>query len=356
MSRQNQTKYTFWTIHTLDGRMPSEADCYAWNEYLILWLENWADSAAWQWEEGELRTPHIQLCIQTKKRLRPLSLLSAEPFVDIEWMARPHVEPCHDYIKSFHEYCQKEEGRLLGPFTFGTPPVVTQGRRSDLNSFVSILRSDGLAAAIDHEPSVFAKYSTGLNRLAEIWHTFSPTFQRTSYLLYGPPGCGKSYWARFLTLPNIALPPIWCSTLDESKGWFQSLPIERPYRAVFDDFDGRRSGVPLRNLLRILDVYSIRVPCKGGYGIWQPTELVYTSNYKPQDWYDWRDRLPQWGALVRRYDVVLVWHSTDYTDFTVLERGSTAFAEFFAEPTPGLDAWRPPAITGTLDIENPATQ
>lgn len=359
-ARENQTKYTFWTIHSVDGSLPSQEDIYAWNEYLELWCAQWATRVGWQWEEGAHGTPHIQLTLETKKRMRPRSLLSADPFdpINTPWMAPPHVEACHDPAKAF-AYCGKEEGRLFGPFFYGPPFVSAQGTRTDLLSFIEDLRTSGLETAIEQHPAVFARYASGLTRLADHFAPVSLLYTRKSYLLYGPPGCGKSYWARKLTLVNHELPPIWISPIDEQSGWFPDIPRQRPYRAVFDDFDGRRSGISLRKFLRLTDTYAIRVPYKGGYTWWQPSETVYTTNFKPQDWYDWRDRLEQWPALVRRFDVVIFWHSTNHNDFDVFYRGTPAFDAFMVTPLLGGLAPLPqpqpraPAIAGTLDVENP---
>lgn len=52
---------------------------------------------------------------------------------------------------------------------------------------------------------------------------------------------------------------------------------------LFDDYGG--SEFKITYLLKLLDRYPMRVPVKGGFVSWTPTEIYITSNKDPRTWY-----------------------------------------------------------------------
>ncbi len=74
-----------------------------------------------QKEEGEAGTPHLQGVIGWKS---PMTLSNVRAKVP-----RAHLEICRD-AKASVAYCQKEEGRLDGPWKLGAAPQ--PGKRNDL--------------------------------------------------------------------------------------------------------------------------------------------------------------------------------------------------------------------------------
>ena len=78
-----------------------------------------------------------------------------------------------------------------------------------------------------------------------------------------------------------------------------------------DDFSGE---MPLVQLLRLLDRYSVQVPFKGGYLWFCPDTIVITTNVHPRKWYNYWERDSSFEALKRRIHVVFDFNqlSIDY--------------------------------------------
>jgi len=339
MPRQHPVRWHFCPIHTIDGQLPEEDDLAIWPGLLEEFVENKASYLCGQWETGaKTGRVHFQALLRTKEKIRPSSLRLEPCFSDeyCGFLSSGHkFLVCRD-IPAARDYCMKDDGRVSKVYEYGVYEEQTkQGSRTDLSGAIAALRSGGLEALIEHHPADFVKYSTGMMRLSMLISKGSPIAPADHVLLYGPPGCGKSFCGLTLSLAggDVSI-PVWDSPLDEQNGWFDDLPSRRPYRALFDDFDGRRSGVSLRRFLRLSNGYRIRCPVKGGYVYYQPTEVVYTSNYHPREWWKWDDRIPQWLALVRRFTAVIEWHSDDYNDYTVHYAGTPGFNRFFgSSPT-----------------------
>ncbi len=66
-------------------------------------------SLIWQIEEGEKKTPHIQGVVQMKNQVTFETMKKKLPGA--------HLEVCRNFLASKH-YCQKEEGRISGPFIY----------------------------------------------------------------------------------------------------------------------------------------------------------------------------------------------------------------------------------------------
>jgi len=104
-----------------------------------------------QIEKGESGTPHLQGYVQFSKRMRLTQLKKL-------FGPRPHLERAKGDANSNIIYCTKSEGRLDGPFRYGTPS--TQGKRNDIHSFVEDMRSSVLSEAqiLEQHPTILAKY------------------------------------------------------------------------------------------------------------------------------------------------------------------------------------------------------
>ncbi len=70
-------------------------------------------SIIWQLEEGEQKTPHIQGVVQLKNQMTFSTIKKKLP-------EGAHVEVCKNFNAS-KNYCQKEEGRLKGPYIYPSP-------------------------------------------------------------------------------------------------------------------------------------------------------------------------------------------------------------------------------------------
>jgi len=105
----------------------------------------------------------------------------------------------------------------------------------------------------------------------------------------GAAGTGKSRLA-YEQFPDLYELPIGKDL------WFDGYQGQET--VLFDDFDGQ---YPLSQLLKLFDNYYIRqVPIKGGFVWFNPKRIIITSNYNPQDWYDYTNRTRQAMGLRRR--------------------------------------------------------
>lgn len=140
-------------------------------------------------------------------------------------------------------YASKEATRIQGPFTAGT--TKTQGERSDLSTAVEAYKAGGLKQVREQLPEVYIRYAKGFRDLDQ--HSVRGIREEppSVYLLFGPPGCGKTrsfYDTEETDFISIAA----------SNGyWFDGY--EGHSAVLLDDFDGRSSKWPLTSLLRILD-------------------------------------------------------------------------------------------------------
>ncbi len=79
----------------------------------------------WQIEEGEKKTPHIQGVIQMKNQVTFETMQKKLP-------PGTHIEICRNFNASKH-YCQKEDGRIRGPFKY---PVVKRLTEKEMSKTV----------------------------------------------------------------------------------------------------------------------------------------------------------------------------------------------------------------------------
>ncbi len=88
-------------------------------------LLNGTKSMIWQIEEGEKKTPHIQGVIQMKNQVTFETMQKKLP-------PGTHIEICRNFNASKH-YCQKEDGRIRGPFKY---PVVRRLTEKEMSKTV----------------------------------------------------------------------------------------------------------------------------------------------------------------------------------------------------------------------------
>lgn len=236
--------------------------------------------------------------VYQKEKCPSTGRLHWQTFISLKWgrtfgsvcslFPNQHVDYC-DNPEAGAKYCRKLESRVEDPVEFGE--FVSQGKRSDIQSFVSGVRA-GLSRrdAITEFPSTMARY-----------HRFYETIvseekpeqtERMVVLLRGPPGCGKTRWVT-KHFPKAYFPPI-----DDSL-WFPGYDVKNPDHDVvcLDDYSGQ---FKLVNLLRLLHEYPERVPYKGGHIWWNPKLIFITSNFAVEEWYDFTKRAAHLAALQRR--------------------------------------------------------
>lgn len=146
-------------------------------------------SIAGQLERGEHGTLHYQACVSYKGTTRLSAVRAAFPGAHVTVRRRTREE--------LFAYCTKEETREPGaePISFGEPFCSGgQGHRSDLQSAVATLRSDGIGALAEAAPTTFVRYSRGFFALDFEFQRAAARVDRPMRVavLYGSAGSGKT--------------------------------------------------------------------------------------------------------------------------------------------------------------------
>lgn len=288
--------------------------CFTWNnptltpeQFRSAIADSWnAQYCIFQAEVSETGTPHYQGYVEWEakrvKRLTAVRKLLPTAHWEIRTgtrdQARTYCTP-----DGMHNGVRKADipGAIGGPYVeVGAWAPAKQGKRTDLEAAVEVLRENGWAAMVDQHPTAFVKYSRGLEALA-----FELGEERAQpphiMILYGPTGCGKSRLA-FSMAPKSDR---WVAPVGSNGGWFNGYhghPL-----AIMDDFAGKLTGYRLDDCLRLFDRYEVVVPVKGGFTNWAPDVICITTNIHPSKWWDYSERVEQYAALQRRVALVYTW-------------------------------------------------
>jgi len=218
-------------------------------------------------------------------------------------LPRAHWEASKGSPEQNQAYCTKEESRAPDtlPYEVGTPPI--KGKRTDLDSFKDAVRSGKRMRELADEGflSVLARYPRLYANLSALTRPDTNP-DRKVVLLYGKAGAGKT---RHVMDKHGKTDELYLQPISNGTPWFDGYDGHKV--ALLDDFDGAASKVPLTQTLKLLDIYPIQVPTKGGHAWWNPDTIYITTNLKPSDWYDFSSREEQYHALIRRISEAHCW-------------------------------------------------
>lgn len=264
----------------------------------LAWPEDKIRFASWQKEVGGEGTPHLQGYVVFRSPVVYRTVIGL-----IKQLAGNH--PFVEKRKGTHEealaYSRKEESRVEGPWTFGTPPPGS-GSRSDLLSVKKAIDSgstlEQIASTDEFFPS-FCRYHRALEKYILITSKFRT--QKTKVLIYyGNTNIGKTrhcettwpgaYWMFPPNSPNGGL-------------WFDHY-VNQPV-VVVDEFYG---WIPFHHLLRLCDSSPLLVQTKGGTVKFSASTIVFTSNKAPWNWYTGVSDLNR-DAFQRRIDGIFTRYS-----------------------------------------------
>lgn len=156
-------------------------------------------------------------------------------------------------------YSTKLETRVAGPWTWGEARESEKSNKSDL--FVKAIK----AGATDRElcdmfPGLMVRGPQNAQRIREIYGIPTDEPERTTplevYIFYGPPGVGKSEFARAQAKLAGYKPYVLPIGKDF---WITPAMCGKKY-VILEDF---KSNIGLKDLLNLLDKYPIEVPMKG---------------------------------------------------------------------------------------------
>jgi Putative viral replication protein./RNA helicase. len=225
------------------------------------------DYLVWQIERGEEGTTHIQGYLYVKNKASFGQIKSALP--------RAHIEAAQGTAVQNRVYCTKEQGRLEGPFEFGTIP--SQGKRNDLKDFVELVKTSGRPSErtlIEECTSITARYPKFVDRVIRQYEA-PRTWVMDVRVYYGHPDTGKTQRAA-----SESGDAYWYS----GGGWFDGYTGQQT--VIFDDFLGQDSGISYNLWLRLCDRYDLSVPIKGGFARFTSKIIIFTSNVRWDQWYE----------------------------------------------------------------------
>lgn len=220
-------------------------------------------------EVGEQGTPHLQVYLETKKKVTLGSLKK------MKGLTRAHIEKANGTAADNLTYCSKED---RDPLVQGEP--MRQGTRTDLEEVKEAIDggSDELAIA-EQFWRQWVRYNRAFTRYRSL--AVQPRHWVTEVtVLIGPTGCGKTRWAHQMAMDSNEQLWTYCTG---DRAWFDGYMGHGV--VLFDDFYGAESGINWDMLLKLLDRYPMRVPVKGDFVEWAPRHVVITSNNPVHEWY-----------------------------------------------------------------------
>lgn len=249
--------------------------CFTWNNYtdndvisLKIALSN--DSivryAIFGHEVGESGTPHLQGYSELKKPIR------ATGFKKLLGSKSVHVEPAYGNRLQARDYCRKD-GNFL---EFGNWEEGGQGTRNDISDVMDAIKTGIEPLKICEDfPETVAKYHNFFDKYTALVQKENTKGIRPveTYVFIGKAGCGKTR-AVYEYDPNVFM--VNAGETFPFDGYNDEKTI------CLDDFYG---GIKYHELLRILDIYRLKVNVKGSHRYANWNRVYITSNDQPEDWY-----------------------------------------------------------------------
>lgn len=190
---------------------------------------------------------------------------------------------------ALQRYVGKEDTRLDGPWEEGY--FTTQGQSAGIAAAASAAKKMKLSEVAAAFPETFVKHSTGLTKFSFLCGPQPPEviLDKKVYVYWGATGVGKTRKAR--TFPDYYLVPV-----SHDRLWFDGYEGQKTI--IFDEFKGQ---IPLTTFLQIIDIYSCTLEIKGAHVKVNAPTVVITSNFAPDQWYDWAGNREHREAMWRRF-------------------------------------------------------
>lgn len=230
--------------------------------------------AIWQLERAASGTVHFQMYFEFKSPQRVgflKKLLKTQAL---------HAESRDGSREQARDYCRKEETRLAGPFEFGVWNNVAQGRRTDLNTAVDLVKEGkSLLEVYDVVGASAFRNAKYLNLARVAFAANVPRVKPVVVVHWGDSGTGKTHDA------VGDLEPSQYHIKSPGKWWdgYECQDV-----VIIDDIQPDTSLSCRENheyLLRVLDKWKMNVEIKGGSVPLTATRIFITSNSHPNDWF-----------------------------------------------------------------------
>lgn len=233
-------------------------------------------------EVGESGTPHLQFNI-TFRRTYSLAALK-------KLHQRVHWE--FQYCAQDNNYIRKIDSEII----IDKDERKKRGERSDLHIARSIVKETGSMRAVTQEVA-----SVQAIRSSEIWLRYNEPERPVE------PITVKWFWGE--------------SESGKTRAVYEECENEHPFRPVsykwWEGYDGQRAVLlddlrgdfcKFHELLTLLDIYPVRVECKGGSRQLRATTIYITSCFSPESLYSTREDIYQ---LQRRITEVREFRKVD---------------------------------------------
>lgn len=196
-----------------------------------------------------------------------------------------HLEKRRGTAQEAHDYCNKEESRVNGPWYAGEMSKEA-GRGQKL---VELMKMAGEGKAeveiADADPATWARNYRAIGRYSSL-KAKKRMWEMENKCFWGDAGAGKTRLV-YETEPDVFSKP--------SGKWFDGYAGEEA--VLIDDFTG---DMDLSLFLKVLDRYPLRVEVKGGTTSFLAKRVYVTSNLTPEDWYP-KATAEQHAAIRRRF-------------------------------------------------------
>ncbi|ALE29840.1 replication associated protein [Lake Sarah-associated circular virus-27] len=233
------------------------------------WDPDSYDYLVYHLEMGAEGTAHLQGYLYFGSRIRFSQLKKWFPG------SRVHLEAAKGTAVQNQRYCTKEEGRLEGPWEFGSLPDQSQGKRNDLLAVKADLDAGAslLEIADDHF-SAFVRYHRSFKEYKLLKAPVANVAKKI-IVVWGPTGTGKTRWA-FDNYPSA----FWKTKSGGSQQFWDGYDGESVI--IVDEFYG---WLPFDFMLRFLDRYPVKLEIKHGTVPLCADTIIFTSNKHPSEWY-----------------------------------------------------------------------
>jgi len=220
---------------------------------------------------GEKGRPHFQGYLEFPKK----KLGSAMDSAFRKTFPLPiscHYECARGTAVENDTYCSKED---KDPFRFGEH-AAGQGERTDLAGLAQMAKEGKTdEEMLESNPGGFLVHQKGLGRIREI---FKPvrTAPPKILVLWGPTGTGKSaaaYEVGYQGLDSVSI-----------RGGRFLQGYKGKEIVLFDDFDWQ--GMQILDFMKLTDRYPVHFEIKGSECNFNPSTMIFTSNYDPMtEWW-----------------------------------------------------------------------
>ncbi len=215
-------------------------------------------------EVGESGTPHLQGYVEFLTRKTLAAVKSTPGF------RRTHLESRRGTSSEADIYCRKD-GDV---YAIGTLSISRRGKRTDLDSIKTLIDEGTPEAELwDTNFSTMVYHRRAFREYRACKKPATFRLDLKVYVLWGAPGVGKSRYAYHINPELYSVP-------DPSLKWFDNYQGEETI--LIDDYRGAADS---SFLLKLLDIYKLQVPVKGGFLPWHARKIYITSNVPPSQWH-----------------------------------------------------------------------